>query len=314
MKNRENVASALSSLGFKIQRSWHFAARDENTASAYINANGSIHDFGSGFHGDLADFLHTFMGMPKGESIKEMKKLLGMPIEIKFDEYAKPVEKKTGFIKEEFIKGFEQERRDNFGRFSLLLEQALPALLAPERKAIAQKYQIGYSKQADRLIMPIRDNEGRAVTLWKYNKFPATFIDKDGQEIKPSKVTFTKGRERVPFNLADLKEYAKDKNGWVLLCEGEKDTLNALGKGYRAVTLGGASCRLKEEELPLFEGLKVVICYDYDEAGKNGANNIFSQLQTVAAEVKVWDWEMITFQEKFELFKGFDLTDWLIKQ
>lgn len=143
--------------------------------------------------------------------------------------------------------------------------------------------------------------------------------------VTPSKVKFTKGRDRCLFNFKDLKGYAEDKNGWVLLCEGEKDCLNALGRGYRAVTLGSASAKLEDEHLSLFEGLKIVIVYDYDKAGyegvygrqpKNGdfIPGIKSRLEEVAAEVKIWDWELLALQQGFELQKGFDFTDWLCLQ
>jgi DNA primase len=322
--NRENTASALIALGYRVNRSWHFAAReDERTPSAYINDNGTIHDFGSGFHGDFADFLCEFRNMRKGDALREARRLLDLPIQIDFSSYEAPQQKKEGFIKEEWIKNFEKERKDNFPRFLELLNQALPALFLPQQREIAKRYSIGYSIQADRLIMPIRDEKGQCTTLWKYNKYPNSYVDqKTNETIKPSKVTFTSGRDRCPFNLQDLKKYAEDKNGWVLLCEGEKDTLNAIGRGYRAVTLGSASAKLSDDHLALFEGLKIVIVYDYDKAGSEGVYGrttthgeiipgIKARLEQVAAEVKIWDWEMLALQEGFELFKGFDLTDWL---
>lgn len=320
--SREAVASALLSCGYQINRAWKFCARDERTPSATIFNDGMIHDFGDGFHGDLADFLETYKMITKKESLNEARRLLNLPITVNFSEHEKPNEKKFGFISEAYIAAFEIERKDNFTRYLELLDQAMPALTRPHQKIIAQKYNIGYSKQADRLIMPIRDEEGRCVTLWKYNKHPKSFRDKEGKEVIPSKVTFTKGRQRVPFNLQDLKKYREDRNGWVFVCEGEKDTLNALGRGYRAVTLGGAGERIAKRDMHLFEGLKIVIVYDYDEAGHIGVygqrnahdeakKGVLSQLESVAKEVKVWDWELLALQEHIELFKGYDFTDWL---
>jgi len=322
--NRENSASALISLGYRVNRSWHFAAREEErTPSGYINQDGTIHDFGCGFHGDFADFLCEFKSMAKGDALREARRLLGLPIQIDFSSYEAPQQKKEGFIKEEWILNFEKERKDNFPRFLYLLDQALPALSRPQQRDIAKRYNIGYSQQADRLIMPIRDEAGNCATLWKYNKYPKSYVDqKTNETVIPSKVTFTSGRDRCPFNLQDLKKYSEEKNGWVLLCEGEKDCLNALGRGYRAITLGSASAKLSDEHLALFEGLKIVIVYDYDKAGFEGVygrttthNEIIpgikSRLEQVASEVKVWDWELTAFQQGFELYKGFDFTDWL---
>lgn len=324
--SREAVGTALSYLGYKITRSWHFQARStDDTPSAYIFPDGIIRDFGGGgcFHGDLADFLGEFHGKGKGEALKEARTLLDLPQSINFDTYDKAVDKKEGFISERWISNFEMERKHYFKRYLELIDEALPALTRPEQRTIAQKYKIGYSQMADRLIMPIRDEEGRCVTLWKYNKHPEPYFDeKKNEMVTPSKVKFTKGRDRVPFNLQDLKKYREDKNGWVFLCEGEKDCLNALGKGYRAITLGGAGERIEEKDIHLFKDLKIVIVYDYDEAGHIGVyghtNNrneyipgVLSQLHPIAKEVKVWDWELLALQEGIELFKGFDFTDWL---
>ena len=180
-----------------------------------------------------------------------------------------------------------------------------------KQKEIAIKYQIGYIEQSDRLSMPIRDEENRIVTLWKYNKNPNSYINDKGLEVIPGKVLFTKGRERSPFNLYDLQEYRKDINQEIFLCGGEKDTLNMIGNGHRAITLGSENENLKEKYKPLFQDLKIVISYDNDEAGQKGAEKILKQLQGVAKEIKVWNWNKVEKNQDLTLFKGFDMTDYL---
>ncbi|MCG3717029.1 toprim domain-containing protein, partial [Aliarcobacter butzleri] len=168
-----------------------------------------------------------------------------------------------------------------------------------------------YIEQSDRLSMPIRDEENRIVTLWKYNKNPNSYINDKGLEVTPGKVLFTKGRERCPFNLYDLQEYRKDINQEVYLCGGEKDTLNMIGNGHRAITLGSENENLKEKYKPLFQDLKIVIAYDNDDAGQKGAEKILKQLQCVAKEIKVWNWNKVQKNQDLTLFKGFDMTDYL---
>ena len=159
--------------------------------------------------------------------------------------------------------------------------------------------------------MPIRDEENRIVTLWKYNKNPNSYINDKGLEVIPGKVLFTKGRERSPFNLYDLQEYRKDINQEIFLCGGEKDTLNMIGNGHRAITLGSENENLKEKYKPLFQDLKIVISYDNDEAGQKGAEKILKQLQGVAKEIKIWNWNKVEKNQDLTLFKGFDMTDYL---
>ena len=122
---------------------------------------------------------------------------------------------------------------------------------------------------------------------------------------------FTKGRERSPFNLYDLQEYRKDINQEIFLCGGEKDTLNMIGNGHRAITLGSENENLKEKYKPLFQDLKIVISYDNDEAGQKGAEKILKQLQGVVKEIKVWNWNKVEKNQDLTLFKGFDMTDYL---
>ena len=209
------------------------------------------------------------------------------------------------------VKTFDNARKENFSRYKELLNEALPSLDFEKQKDIALKYQIGYIEQSDRLSMPIRDEENRIVTLWKYNKNPNSYINDKGLEVIPGKVLFTKGRERSPFNLYDLQEYRKDINQEIFLCGGEKDTLNMIGNGHRAITLGSENENLKEKYKPLFQDLKIVISYDNDEAGQKGAEKILKQLQGVAKEIKVWNWNKVEKNQDLTLFKGFDMTDYL---
>ncbi len=317
--------NAISNLGFEVFRNGQFHWNSSNTPDMYINQDGSIHCWTSSpfknntsNHGDLIDFLQV---VNHNQTFKEAKdeaeRLTGLTLP-SIDTYKDNgyiidnTNRKTGYIDEEFIKVFDVARRDNFERYKELLNEALPSLDFAKQKDIAQKYQIGYIEQSDRLSMPIRDENNRVVTLWKYNKNPKSYVNDKGVEITPSKVLFTKGKERSPFNIHNLQEYKKDINEEVFLCGGEKDTLNMLGNGFRAVTLGSENENLKDRYKPLFQDLKIVIAYDNDKAGVDGANKIAKQLQGVAKEIKTWDWQEIENKQELNLSKGYDMTDYLV--
>lgn len=148
--------------------------------------------------------------------------------------------------------------------------------------------------------MPLRDENGKIMTLWKYN--PNLNI----------KYSFSKDRPRCAFNVAKLQYYAKDDHP-IFIAEGEKDCLNMLSRGYKAVSFGSAGMHLKQEQIKILKNCYVVVAYDYDEAGKNGSNLIKEQLNGVCKVVEVIDWEKILKQSKLEneLKKGFDFTDFL---
>ena len=322
--NKEIIMNAVSNLGFEVFRNGQFHWNSSNTPDMIINNDGTIHCWTSSpfknntsNHGDLIDFLQmTNINQSYKEAKQEAERLTGLtlPDINKYKDNGYTVDNsniKTGYISEEFIKTFDTARKDNFSRYKELLNEALPSLDFEKQKEIAIKYQIGYIEQSDRLSMPIRDEENRIVTLWKYNKNPNSYINDKGLEVIPGKVLFTKGRERCPFNLYDLQEYRKNITQEVYLCGGEKDTLNMIGNGHRAITLGSENENLKDRYKPLFQDLKIVIAYDNDEAGQKGAEKILKQLQDVAKEIKVWNWNKVEKNQDLTLFKGFDMTDYL---
>ncbi|MGJ0316621.1 toprim domain-containing protein [Aliarcobacter cryaerophilus] len=322
--DKEIIMNSISNLGFEVFRNGQFHWNSSSTPDMSINEDGSIHCWTSSpfknntsNHGDLIDFLQVVNHNQNFKEAKEeVERLTGLtlPDINKYKDNGYTVDNsniKTGYISEEFIKTFDTARKDNFSRYKELLNEALPSLDFEKQKEIAIKYQIGYIEQSDRLSMPIRDEENRIVTLWKYNKNPNSYINDKGLEVIPVKVLFTKGRERSPFNLYDLQEYRKDINQEIFLCGGEKDTLNMIGNGHRAITLGSENENLKEKYKPLFQDLKIVISYDNDEAGQKGAEKILKQLQGVAKEIKVWNWNKLEKNQDLTLFKGFDMTDYL---
>ncbi|MGJ0332303.1 toprim domain-containing protein [Aliarcobacter cryaerophilus] len=322
--DKEIIMNSISNLGFEVFRNGQFHWNSSSTPDMSINEDGSIHCWTSSpfknntsNHGDLIDFLQVVNHNQNFKEAKEeAERLTGLKLP-SLDSYTdngytiNNTNIKTGYISEEFVKTFDNARKDNFSRYKELLNEALPSLDFEKQKEIAIKYQIGYIEQSDRLSMPIRDEENRIVTLWKYNKNPNSYINDKGLEVIPGKVLFTKGRERSPFNLYDLQEYRKDINQEIFLCGGEKDTLNMIGNGYRAITLGSENENLKEKYKPLFQDLKIVISYDNDEAGQKGAEKILKQLQGVAKEIKVWNWNKVEKNQDLTLFKGFDMTDYL---
>ena len=322
--DKEIIMNSISNLGFEVFRNGQFHWNSSSTPDMSINEDGSIHCWTSSpfknntsNHGDLIDFLQVVNHNQNFKEAKEeAERLTGLtlPDINKYKDNGYTVDNsniKTGYISEEFIKTFDNARKENFSRYKELLNEALPSLDFEKQKEIAIKYQIGYIEQSDRLSMPIRDEENRIVTLWKYNKNPNSYINDKGLEVIPGKVLFTKGRERSPFNLYDLQEYRKDINQEIFLCGGEKDTLNMIGNGHRAITLGSENENLKEKYKPLFQDLKIVISYDNDEAGQKGAEKILKQLQGVAKEIKVWNWNKVEKNQDLTLFKGFDMTDYL---
>lgn len=329
--HKDDTRAILNYMGFAVNSAYKFKMRDtERTASASIDPkNGRISDFGSGWRGDIIAFYKEIYACSDRKAFKEIARItkeLGISADINTSKYenAKFSDFKSTNAKQDItnnlapiqqseIEKYAKERKENFVRFSELLSKTLPVADTTTKRELAKKFEIGYSKKEDRLVMPIKDINGDIVTLWKYNPAPVPFMASDGNVIVPSKYSFPAGRPRAGFNLSSLKEYSKDEP--LFIAEGEKDCLNMLSRGYNAISFGSANAFLKDEYKELLKDRYVVIAFDYDEAGKNGAKKLSAQLESVCKEVEIIDWEKITKKlgKSNKLFKGFDFTDFLEK-
>lgn len=96
-------------------------------------------------------------------------------------------------------------------------------------------------------------------------------------------------------------------NKITILCAGEKDMAVTRSKGFNAITLtGGENTLCKTPEL--FRDRIVVIAYDNDDAGRNGAKSLAVQLLKYTDKVKI----LSKFHE-ICTEKGEDLTDFFTK-
>ena len=88
--SQRNVAEILSFLGYEIDKNYKFKLREENTPSASISKEGLIHDFGTGFSGDIVSVLHEYKNISLSEAVLYVAKLLNVNIErFKNDEVTK---------------------------------------------------------------------------------------------------------------------------------------------------------------------------------------------------------------------------------
>lgn len=115
------------------------------------------------------------------------------------------------------------------------------------------KFGLDYSK--DKITIPIRDESGEVM----YNKY--RHLGEGG-----GKYSFDKGSHPSLFNTEALKE-----GDYVFLVEGEMDCIRLDQENIKAVSTTGGAGTFDEEWVEYFQGKKVFILYDNDEAGKEGA-------------------------------------------
>ena len=105
----------------------------------------------------------------------------------------------------------------------------------------------------------------------------------------------------IPFDLW------KDTTQMTLICAGEKDMAVARSHGFNAFTLTGGE-RALPKILNYFKGRRIVIVYDNDEAGIEGAKRLATCLYKYTQEIKV-----VTGFHEVCKEKGEDITDFFVK-
>lgn len=314
--DRKKTALILMDLGYEVNAGWKFKIRkDERTPSASINSNGKIKDFGTGWYGDIVDFLEKFCSYSKREAFLFVGNYenVNRTLHTSGWSYTKRQEpNKPELITQDEIESYKAQRKEHFSRYWQLLSLTLPTATSEQKKALAMEFEIGYCAKLDRLMMPIRQMNGDCYTLWKYNPIPKTVIDNNGNTKTLPKVLFSPNVSKPPFNIQKTLNRANNGES-IFITEGEKDCLNALSKGFNAFSVGSASARLKDEYLQYFNDKNVVIIYDYDQSGQDGAIALSNTLKNAGAKVQIFDWNIVIKQFGFELSNGFDFTDLLVQ-
>ena len=130
--------------------------------------------------------------------------------------------------------------------------------------------------KTERVAIPIRDEQGRLMNIRKYVPGAAE-----------NKVMSEKGHGQVrlwPFDACI------ESGSRIWLCEGEVDTICALSHGLTAITATGGAGSWRPEFNGYFNDRDVVIAYDADLAGYNGAHKVAAQLAPVAKRVRIVTW------------------------
>jgi len=156
-------------------------------------------------------------------------------------------------------------------------------------------------KYPERIAIPIRDSDGVLHNVRLY---------------KPGAESMKIISWGAGYGSSRLFPAVPDKNGYILLCEGEQDTLCALSYGFNAITQTSKRKVWPKNHKEIFKARDVVIAYDADMAGQKYAAFAADSLADTAASIKrlTWPDEMGrqtdgTWPENH----GEDLTDFFVK-
>lgn len=130
------------------------------------------------------------------------------------------------------------------------------------------RFELGWD--GERVTIPIRDAAGELVNVRRYKRDA-----EQGDKMLP----LIKGSENATrlFPIAALEQPE------VILVEGEWDAILLHQQGFpNALTVTSGAGIFKQEWVALFQGKKVAICYDNDDAGERGSQRVAKFLSGVA--------------------------------
>ncbi|MBR4237039.1 DNA primase [bacterium] len=135
----------------------------------------------------------------------------------------------------------------------------------------------------DRIIVPVRDEEGRYVAFggrtYKKNDESAKYMNSKETPI------FEKGK--LVFNLDKASRALRSIN-YLILNEGYMDVIQAYSKGVKnSIALMGTAMTIEQAELIKKYTNNVVICLDGDRAGIEGVKGIIPKLEEVGINYSI---------------------------
>jgi len=291
--SRDDVVGILNSVGYVVEvRTFAFCLRDEKTASAIVNTDNSIHDYGSGYHGDVLDVLvkHNHMRLP--DAIKLVANYIGISIENYIS--MPPVERKA-------IDYRHQTRLENqtYGKMVTFLNHLdvdkhfMNITYKPYEKelfSIVPKwcyYQatldsmkrfrnyITYDKRNDTLIIKIHDYEGKLIS-YKRRRF------------RGNKWMTAKGTH--PNNQCMFSNVDDTKN--VYIVEGHHDFLTAVLLGINVFMIPTVNYKnFTEFEVKLLQSRDVVFIPDWkrdDLSGMEAMLRLAMQIEDMAYSTRLF--------------------------
>lgn len=161
--------------------------------------------------------------------------------------------------------------------------------------AIIDQNKLGYGQFYRKwwITIPIKDIYGNYI-FFKLRQDP---------EFGNDKITSKKGIQAQIYDWETLKE-STDK---LVICEGELDRLLLESKGISTITSTHGAMTFKQEWVDKISNYQnVYICFDNDEAGRNGAIRVAELVENKDRKTHV-----ITLPE--EVGEGGDITDYFIK-
>jgi len=261
---------------------------DDRKPSLAINIEtGKWYCHACGFGGDPLEFLERRENLDFKEALKALAEFVGQT-HLDLGKKGVSREKKKSRQKlppptPEELAAYQKTLWANKNCLSFLLKERGLS------KEVIRRFKLGFDPARKAYVIPLFEGE-KLVAFRRYRP-----------GVKENRFSW-QGKFEGLFGLSSVKNTSLP----VILCEGEMDALCAISRGFQAVSGTHGAPTFKPQWAESLRGLDVVIAYDQDKAGRDGALKAAQALLETAARVRVISWP--EFMEE-----GQDLTDFFVK-
>lgn len=167
---------------------------------------------------------------------------------------------------------------------------------------VLQKYQVMYDLSANRIVFPIRDEEGNLINVKGRTLFP------NWRELGIRKYTyyFQLGKNNTLFALNFNKQNIKDKKE-VIIFEGEKSCMKAESVGINNTVAVYTHSISPQQRIKLIQlGVNIVLAYDKDVKYKEIMKDV-NLLKPYTNVSYIWDKHNLLDEKDSPIDKGLDI-------
>jgi len=265
--NRDNVTKILESVGYEVDGKHRFKMREERTPSAVVNADGTVHDFGSDFHGDVFKVLET-RGMTFPDAKRFVMDQLGISSGTSIETHFVPVKRKYRVVEltdkryKEIVSFMDkcdkskcQTLRDlDYRRSALSIAPFWLYREATEESTSRFKQFTTYDEMQKSIVLKIHDYDCKLIS-YKHRYFNY----REGEKMKWYTAPKTHPNKQCMVSL-----HASDSSA-IYVVEGARDFLTAVLLGLDVVAIPTVNYKQwNKHEIHFFKGRNVIFNPDID--------------------------------------------------
>tara|TARA_Y100001938_G_C8093496_1_gene436625 strand:+ start:655 stop:2523 length:1869 start_codon:yes stop_codon:yes gene_type:complete len=173
-----------------------------------------------------------------------------------------------------------------------------------------------YTRDIEKYVHNLKDNMDKYPSIWDKaliddlglgycTKNQTLVYAYEDSGYKIHNTTSSKGLTKRWYLGHKINEYSTNEP--LYICEGEKDTITLLTWNKQAVSVsGGCKSMPSDEMLELIKDFEIIICYDNDDAGRSGADNLGQILLNENVSTIQWAKDL---PNKFDVTDAFEKDD-----